>query len=319
MFNYLGYIKVETDRAAFLNDLGGKEGFDIEYNVEFRADEKPNPANITIYNLTETTIASFYVGQPIRLIAGYREFNGVIFEGHVTNIDRERNGEGDLLLNLEVDDYSFNFFKFQISKSYAPGVSAETIIKDVISQAGYKVDTLELPRSKTYINGLSIKNSAHKVLQDVATDCSAKVIYQGNGISLVPLRKAYRGSFELSSETGLIGTLQRLEKEMPYNERLIERNDQLMGDSSSGSVSEGVTTSSGNAEGSASVLIEDKKKNKKVKYIRCSMFLKHDVNLGDQVRLNSIDAQGSYIVVAFTHSTDGTGSQITDLELEQEE
>ena len=85
-------INVETskgDNALFKRSIiiqTGKvtinaDDLDMEFDVEFDDDTETNESEITVYNLSDTTIQNIKKGEKLTLTAGYKEDTGIILSG----------------------------------------------------------------------------------------------------------------------------------------------------------------------------------------------------------------------------------------------
>ena len=90
-------INVETskgDNALFKRSIiiqTGKvtinaDDLDMEFDVEFDDDTETNESEITVYNLSDTTIQNIKKGEKLTLTAGYKEDTGIILSGFISQV-----------------------------------------------------------------------------------------------------------------------------------------------------------------------------------------------------------------------------------------
>ncbi|PIC73346.1 hypothetical protein [Sporosarcina sp. P17b] len=188
------------------------DDFKIEFHIDFDDDPTPNTSEITIYNLSGTTINSFKKNSKITLNAGYKNDKGVILSGHITKVLTKRDGTDHPTIISVIDSQPLNTEK-TAKKSYKKGVKASYILSDLSTKLGVKLAVLKLPNDKVYAKGFSINGSIADSMKSIAKDCNASFYISRSKLYIRAINAGDDAQFVLSAETGLIGAPEPFEEE----------------------------------------------------------------------------------------------------------
>ncbi|MCJ2036395.1 phage protein [Methylobacterium sp. J-068] len=183
----------------------------VVFVVEQSNTQKPNTAEIYIYNVSRQTANRFINKEytDITLAGGYESNAGVIFKG---NIKFSRYGQEtpvDKRLDIFCGDGDKPYVHAVASKSLAPGHTYRDQIdaafepmKALGLQLGYIGD---LPKTK--LNGPRILfGNSRDILRDICRATGTQWSIQNNELTVVGKDKSLpNGPIELNSRTGLIG------------------------------------------------------------------------------------------------------------------
>lgn len=188
----------------------------IEFRIDFDDDPTPNTTEITIYNLSQTTLDIFKKNERVIVNAGYQSDNGVIFSGLITKVLTKRNGTDHATVISLIDSQDLDSEK-TVSKSYRKGISASAILEDLAKILGIKLMALSLATNKTYKTGYSINGSIIEEMKRISKDCGASMYISRGNLYIRSNKEGDNTSFILSSDTGLIGSPEPFEEETDDN------------------------------------------------------------------------------------------------------
>lgn len=214
---------------------------EIQFEVEFDDDSKPNINKLIVYNLTQNTIHRIKKGYNLSLSAGYKGDVGVICEGKITRVATVYTDvdkittitfkEGTDYSNIKVDtktaDPAQKYYvknrktgkkevrerKQTMQITFAKNTTAETIIKRLAKILGIKIAKFELPRNKVYKKGFKVTGKIEDKLVSVVEDCGASMYWRKGKMIIRSITKGDDERFVLSTNTGLIGSPTSFDKD----------------------------------------------------------------------------------------------------------
>lgn len=177
----------------------------LEFNIEFDDSPEPNLSELTIYNLSDDTIARIKKGANIILNAGYKDNVGTVLAGEVISAKTYWDGVGKIT-EIKAGDGVSAWLASSVSKTFKAGTKASQIIKDIVGGFGLEIGEIKLANNITYAEGKTCYGSLQQVLQQVVNDTGSKM-HITNGVVMVRAPEAGTVTgFLLNSDTGLIGT-----------------------------------------------------------------------------------------------------------------
>lgn len=195
---------------------GGKsfrsDDLDIEFDVPFDNDDEPDIANITIYNLSDSSINTMKKAQNVIVNAGYQGDTGTIFMGTLQKAVSRWEGI-DKVTELTVGDGSQQWLTKHVSKSYAKNVSASAILKDLTGMFGLELGTFQLSNDMTYPKGRVINAMLKDAVKQIVAESNSQFNISKGKIIIMPYGQGVQTGFLLQSDTGLIGSPEAFEKE----------------------------------------------------------------------------------------------------------
>lgn len=203
---------------------GGKsfsgDDFEIDFSIPFTTDEDPDSSEITIYNLTESTIEAIESQADIMLNAGYEGDVGTILTGTLEKPETSWEGV-DKVTKLFIGDGSKEWREKKIKKTYQKGVTASFILNDLAGQFGLEIGDVEINKDKTYKRGRTFTDTLSSCIKQVAKDTETKMYIQGKKIFMRPPDKGDPTGFLLNADTGLIDSPEKTEEENDKKEKVI--------------------------------------------------------------------------------------------------
>lgn len=193
---------------------GGDWPLHIQFSCEKADTNSSNTADVSLWNLAPEHLAELNKDNCIAtLYAGYGNTRPLIFTGAVSFAKTVTDGANEQT-KIELTDTRVELRDTYVSLSYQGSVNCKTLIDDTASQMGvtasysYNAEFADIP------NGYSYIGPARGVL-DKATKTSKLVWSINNGVLQVkkPGDTMSREVYELSAETGLLGTPERVQIE----------------------------------------------------------------------------------------------------------
>ncbi|MGG0666973.1 hypothetical protein ABE073_00330 [Lederbergia citrisecunda] len=188
------------------------DDFRIEFHIDFDDDPTSNLSEVTIYNLSQSTINSFKKNDRVTLNAGYKNDKGVIMSGHITKVITKRDGTDHPTIISVIDSQPLDSDK-TANKSYKKGVKASYILPDLAKLLGVKLAVLNLPKDKVFSRGYSVNGSIVDSMKAVARDCGASFYINRGKLYIRSIKEGDDAQFVLSNDTGLVGSPEPFEEE----------------------------------------------------------------------------------------------------------
>lgn len=263
---YGRYINVSTKNVNISGDQ-----IDVEFDVPFDDDTEPNEAEITVYNLTESTIHSIKVGEWIVISAGYKGNgnSGIIFKGYVSKITSKLS-DVDRVVSIKALD-TINLKDRQLcSIAFSQSTPASFIVEALVKKLGVPIGMMKFgQRNACAGEKYIVEGSLLDAINDFAKDCGV-VVYPNGGFVYVRPRNVRAGElFEVSAKNGMVGSPEIFEETETYkvNEKEITRT--LTG-------------------------------------YKIKMLLQHNITVGSGISLRSSIANGEFVVRAGRHYCSGS-------------
>lgn len=186
------------------------DGFRITFEIDKTSESSPNPAKISIYNLSKSSRAAFEQGQACILSAGYLGIGGgdpivsQIYAGDVRWIWTERHGP-DLVTTIEAGDAEVALRGVTIEQAFGPGTTVAQMIKSMAGKLNLSVGTIVPAIKGVFQHGVSISGLVSDQLDDLTAKAGLEWHVTDGEINVldpsVPLPGA---AIVVNSATGLI-------------------------------------------------------------------------------------------------------------------
>ncbi|WP_419882796.1 phage protein [Peribacillus sp. B-H-3] len=218
-------IKVSVkgnNSTTFTND-----DLEIQFEVPFDDDAKPNESLIEIYNLSDDSIHRMARADTCTVQSGSKTDYGVLSIGKISRILTRREGVDKItaIYSLEGEDFSRikvtaktadpakKGKKQTLHISFKAGTHASTIIKKLCSILGIKLALMKLPKDVVYKKGYNVTGQILNNLEDVVKDCGAVMYHRRGSLFIRSLKEGNDESFTLNELTGLIGSPEPFEED----------------------------------------------------------------------------------------------------------
>lgn len=186
--------------------------FEIDFRVPFSTKEEPDISEIRICNLSNSTIESIGAEAYVILNAGYRGDVGNILSGKIENISTIWEGV-DKVTVLKVSDGGFEWRNAIVNKTYQAGMKASYIMADLANILGLEVGEISPKNDIEYKLGKSISGYVERALKQLVKDTESKMYINKGRIFIRDENKGTEAGFLLNSDTGLIGSPEKVEEE----------------------------------------------------------------------------------------------------------
>ncbi|MEQ6856065.1 hypothetical protein AAHH17_16415 [Lysinibacillus capsici] len=188
------------------------DDYRIEFRIDFDDDQTSNTSEVTIYNLSESTINTLKKNTRVTLNAGYKNDKGVICSGLITKVLTKREGTDHPTTIHIIDSQPLESDK-TANKTYKKGVKASYVLRDLAGLLGVKLAVLNLPNDKTYKRGYAVNGSIMTAIKALVADCGSDYYINKGNLYIRPKKEGDDAQFVLSADTGLIGTPEPYEEE----------------------------------------------------------------------------------------------------------
>lgn len=263
------------------------EDFTIKFEVPFDDGPDPNIPEIKIYNLKGDTIKAIKGKQKVVINAGYKDDAGALFVGEVKQRITKWSGV-DKVTTISCIDGGEKWFTKKYKKTYKKGVTAHTILNDLIKQTGLKAAVLKLPKNKTYKGGKVVDATLATSILEVAKDCGAKMHVTRGKMYIRPKSDGDKTRFIVNKANGLIGSPTEIEKQEKYT--VIEKEKKKK-----------------KVKGKTVVTYKDKKveKTRTRHGWKVVCFLNHRITTDALITIDSTTAKGTFRIESGVHKSDG--------------
>ena len=184
----------------------GDNALEIEFDIPFSDKEEPDVSEITIYNLSDDTIAEIKRDGYIFVNAGYKELNnkGNILTGEIEDIETTWSGL-DKLTKIKVSDGGKKWRTVKVNNTYQNDSKASYIMRDLCNILGYEIVAIEPKEDITYPLGKTVKGLASTALSQIVKDTKSKMFINKDRIVIRDEQIGYETGFVLNSDSGLVG------------------------------------------------------------------------------------------------------------------
>ena len=193
---------------------------DIEFQIPFDDDMEPNEAEISIYNLNDTTISRLAKGEKITVTAGFKGDTGLIFSGYIDKRVTSYDGV-DRKTTLKCLDRVKNIELKEIT--YKSGTKASTILKDLLKKTGTQIEVFKIRYDFTYKDEQKVDGDLMENIKQYADVCGISVYVSKGKIYARYLKEGDNLNFTIKEDTGMIGVPTEYEEELTANEKHHEK------------------------------------------------------------------------------------------------
>lgn len=197
---------VRTDTVTI-----SSETLDVEFTVPFDDDMEPNEAEIIVYNLSENTIKQLKKGAAISIEAGYKGDTGVLFSGYISKVYTDRSGVDKETTIYAMDDIKDHSVE---SISFAAKTKASYILSELITKTGIPVAVFSPRRDHTYKDSQTVDGDLMENIKKYAEVCGISVYVNKGKIYARYIKEGDNINFNVSVETGMIGSPSSFEEEV---------------------------------------------------------------------------------------------------------
>ena len=187
------------------------EMLDVEYVVPFDDDMEPNEAEITVYNLSDSTIKQLKKDAAISIVSGYKGDTGVLFSGYISKVKTTYSDADRATTIYALDDIKEHTVE---SLSFEKNTSASYILKKLIARTGIPVAVFKVRRDHTYEHAQTVDGDLMQNIKKYADVCGISVYVSKGKIYARYIKEGDNLNFIVSVDTGMIGS------PSPYTEEI---------------------------------------------------------------------------------------------------
>ena len=179
--------------------------FTMTFNVPFDDDMDMNMAEVTITNLTDSTINKLRYNDTITIEAGYNTDTGIICSGRISDVTTTHDGI-DKTTTIAIKDGADLSSKTIENKTYANGTKASYILRDLANKLNLAIAKFQIPNDVRYTSGYVVDGTITEAMQNVAMHCGVGCYIHKSKLYIRPITSGDDLQFTLSVDTGLLGT-----------------------------------------------------------------------------------------------------------------
>ena len=194
-------VIVTTDNGIRLTN----DQFKLTFNVPFDDDMEMNNAEVTVCNLTDSTINKLGYNDEITIEAGYNKDTGIICNGRISSVKTSHKGL-DKVTTIEIKDGPDLSSKTLENKTYGNGTKASYILRDLASTLNLAIAKFEISNDITYTEGYVVDGNITEAMEKVAMHCGVGCYIHKSKLYIRPITSGDDLNFMLSVDTGLLGS-----------------------------------------------------------------------------------------------------------------
>ena len=146
------------------------DNYKITFSVPFDDDMEMNMAEVTVLNLTESTINKLRYNDTITIEAGYHKDTGIICSGRIASVTTSHDGI-DKITTIEIKDAPDLSNKSLENKTYGNGTKASYILRDLANKLGLAIAKFQIPNDVRYVSGYVVDGNITDAMENVAMHC----------------------------------------------------------------------------------------------------------------------------------------------------
>ena len=179
--------------------------YKVTFSVPFDDDMDMNMAEVTVCNLTDSTINKLRYNDTITIEAGYNTDTGIICSGRISDVKTVHDGI-DKTTTIEIKDGPDLSSKSLTNKTYANGTRASYILRDLANKLGLAIAKFQIPNDVVYREGYVVDGNITEAMENVAMHCGVGCYIHKSKLYIRPITSGDDLRFTLSADTGLLGS-----------------------------------------------------------------------------------------------------------------
>lgn len=203
LFEDLYDVKIEGASALIIEDLR------IEFSIEHNLKKHPNQCLVKITGLSQATRSALKKA-PLKMVleAGYEGGMAVIFQGDITYALSTLDGP-DWVTEIQGGDGDRVFSNARVNKTYAPGTTIESVMKDAMASVGQELP--DVIKNSSYFKetlqaGLAVAGKHKDFIPKILAKGGYTWSIQDGQPIILQTDQATGQTYHISEETGLIGS-----------------------------------------------------------------------------------------------------------------
>ena len=249
---------------------------DVEFSAPFDADPVPNECEVTVYNLSDSSIKKLRLNDTLTIKAGYGVDTGVVFKGKIKKRTTTYT-KPDRVTVLNVVDYGVGEEEYK--QEFAKGTTAQDILRALVKEAKVKLGRMALPVNRSFRDGVVVEGAVNDLIDEYAAMCGAYAYLSGNVLYIRDIRKKPQLTVTVNETLGMLGSPEEFTEEVVDAKASEEEAQKEDG---------------------------EKEVKRRQNGVKVKMLLNHRMTVGTRIRLNSANTKGDYSVREGVHSFNGT-------------
>lgn len=188
------------------------DDLDFTFDIPFDDDLEPNEATITIYNLSDETVAKIKHNDRITVTAGYGDDTGIIFAGRISSALTYWQGNDRITNITALDTHNLEDVELE-DISYGAGTKASTVLKDLLAKLNLPVAVIRIRRDYTYEDKVNVTGNLFDNIKKYSEVCGISTYINQGKIYSRYVKDGDNISFTVSVDTGMIDDPQVFEEE----------------------------------------------------------------------------------------------------------
>lgn len=175
--------------------------FDITWNYKTEADNTPAVLEVTVYNLSDTSINGLKINQGCIFQFGYEDDIGILCSGYLKGIETTKGVDKETKLTILEASLTYNL---EVNTTYQRLTNASYVIKDIAEKANLFVKKLDLVSDFRFETGYSAKGKALDIIKKLVDKAKSKITIKDNFIYIYNEKSSKEGNIVIDYTSGLI-------------------------------------------------------------------------------------------------------------------
>ena len=185
------------------NVIIDNNNLDCEFTIPFDDDTEANEAEITVYNLKDSTINQIKTNARITVTAGYGNDTGVIFSGFISYKETSYENQDKVTTIYALDDMNLKERDVE-SIAYSENTKASYILYDLCKRVGLPIVAFEVVRDHVYTDSTTVDGGLMDNIKKYAKICGVSAYICKSAIYVRSLKSGDNTHFLLTTDTGLL-------------------------------------------------------------------------------------------------------------------
>ena len=194
LFNQSATLQIEGLTIVYPN-------FSMNWNYKTEADNTPAVLEVTVFNLSDTSINGLKINQKCIFQFGYDDDIGVLCSGYLKGIETTKGVDKET--KLTILEASLSYSK-DINVSYERLTKASYIIEDIAKKSELFVKKLDLVSDFRFETGYSAKGKSLDIIKKIVDKTNSKLTIKDNFIYIYNENTAKEGNIIIDYTSGLI-------------------------------------------------------------------------------------------------------------------
>ena len=194
LFNQSANLEVGAIKIQYPN-------FEMNWSYKTEADNTPAVLEVSIFNLSDTSINNMKLNDKCTFNFGYNDDIGALCTGYLKGIETTNGIDKETKLTILEANLGYNK---EINKSYDRLSSASYIIQDIATQCELFVKKLDLVNDFRFETGYSAKGKSLDLIKKIVDKTKSKITIKDNLIYIYNENTVKEGNIIIDYTSGLL-------------------------------------------------------------------------------------------------------------------